>query len=124
MPDAHDVTRAWSGKPIDELTLDAVMAGEVGVADLRIHPDTLEHQAQVAEAHANPQLAENFRRAAELTALDDHEVLRIYEALRPGRSSGADLDELADSLAQRGAPRNAELIREAALVYQRRGLTR
>ncbi len=124
MSDPDGVAKAWSGKALDELTLDAVMAGEVTVADLRIHPDTLEHQAEVAEAHANPQLAQNFRRAAELTGLDDAEVLRIYEALRPGRSSAADLEVLATSLAERGAVRNAALIREASQVYQRRGLTR
>jgi propanediol dehydratase small subunit len=115
---------AWSGTPIEAITLDAVISGEVGIADLRIHPDTLEHQAEVAHAHANPQLAENFRRAAELTALDDDEVLRIYEALRPRRSTAEELEALADSLEHRGAPRNARLIREAAAVYQRRGLTR
>ena len=50
--------RALSGKPVESLTVDAVRAGEVGVADLRIHPDTLERQAAVAEQHGNPQLAE------------------------------------------------------------------
>ena len=54
--------------------MEAVRAGEVGVADLRIHPDTLEHQAVVASQHGNPQLAENLRRAAELTRLPDEEV--------------------------------------------------
>jgi propanediol dehydratase small subunit len=124
MSDPDGATRAGSGKTIDELTLDAVMSGEVTAADLRIHPDTLEHQAEVAQEHANPQLAQNFRRASELTALPDAEVLRIYEALRPGRSSAADLEALAASLAERGAVRNAALIREASQVYQRRGLTR
>ncbi|MGH7735758.1 MAG: diol dehydratase small subunit, partial [Gemmatimonadales bacterium] len=51
--------RALSGKPVDGLTVEAVRAGEVGVADLRIHPDTLERQAVVAEKHGNPQLAGN-----------------------------------------------------------------
>ncbi len=96
--------RALSGKPVERLTVEAVRAGEVGVADLRIHPDTLERQAVVAEAHGNPQLAENLRRAAELTGLPDDEVLAV-EALRPGRSSPAQLSELAASLAARGPPR-------------------
>ena len=78
--------RALSGKPVDALTVEAVRTGEVGVADLRIHPETLERQAVVAERHGNPQLAENLRRAAELTQLPDDEVLAIYEALRPGRA--------------------------------------
>ena len=115
-------TRALSGKPVENLTVVAVQAGEVGVADLRIHPDTLERQVVVAEEHANPQLAENLRRAAELTRIADNEVLAIYEALRPGRSTPAELTALAASLAERGLPSCAALVTEAADVYARRGL--
>jgi propanediol dehydratase small subunit len=115
--------RALSGKPVENLTVEAVRAGEIGVADLRIHPDTLERQAHVAQQHENPQLADNLRRAAELTRLDDDEVLAIYEALRPGRSTAAQLTALAGSLADRGLPRCAALVSEAAEVYARRGLT-
>jgi propanediol dehydratase small subunit len=115
--------RALSGKPVSELTLDAVRRGEVSLADLRIHPATLERQAVVAERHGNPQLAENLRRAAELTRLPDEEVLAIYETLRPGRASAAELASLAGSLAARGLPRCAALVSEAAEVYARRGLT-
>jgi propanediol dehydratase small subunit len=114
--------RALSGRAVDSLTVDAIRAGEIGVADLRIHPDTLERQALVAEEHGNPQLAENLRRAAELTRLPDDEVLAIYEALRPGRSTPAQLTDLAGSLAGRGLPRCAALVAEAADVYARRGL--
>jgi len=115
--------RALSGKPVDNLTVDAIRAAEVGVSDLRIHPETLARQAVVAAGHGNPQLADNLRRAAELTRLPDDEVLAIYEALRPGRSTAA----------QRGSPRSASepasvvscaaLVAEAAEVYARRGLT-
>jgi propanediol dehydratase small subunit len=115
--------RALSGRPVEELTLEAVRRGEIGLADLRIHPGTLEHQARVADAHANPQLAANLRRAAELTRLGDEEVLAIYEALRPGRATPQRLTELAGSLAARGLPRCAELVAEAAEVYARRGLS-
>ena len=119
-----DVTavRALSGRPVEGLTVEAVRAGEVGLADLRVHPETLERQAAVAEKHSNPQLAENLRRAAELTQLPDDEVLAIYEALRPGRSTPADLTTLAASLAARGLTRCAALVTEAADVYARRGL--
>jgi propanediol dehydratase small subunit len=114
--------RALSGRAISELTLEAVRRGELGLPDLRIHPDTLELQAAVAAAHSNPQLAENLRRAAELTRLSDEEVLAIYDALRPGRSSPGKLTDLAAGLAERGLPRCAALLREAAEVYARRGL--
>ena len=116
--------RALSGRPVAELTLDAVRRGEIGLADLRIHPDTLDRQAAVAEQHANPQLAENLRRAAELTRLTDEEVLGIYESLRPGRATPAELTALSGSLASRGLPRCAALVAEAAEVYARRGLSR
>jgi propanediol dehydratase small subunit len=115
--------RALSGKPVESLTVEAVRTGDVGVADLRIHPETLERQAVVAEQHGNPQLAENLRRAAELTRLPDDEVLAIYEALRPGRSTPAQLTELAASLDTRGLPGCAALLTEAADVYARRGLS-
>jgi propanediol dehydratase small subunit len=117
-------TQALSGRPVDDVTLDAVRVGEVGLADLRIHPETLERQAVIAEQHGNPQLAANLRRAAELTWLTDEEVLAIYEALRPGRSTAAELTALAGSLAARGLPLNAALIAEAAEVYARRRLDR
>jgi propanediol dehydratase small subunit len=121
---AEQGVKGLSGRPVRELTLEAVRRGEIGLPDLRIHPDSLEAQAVVAERHGNPQLAANLRRAAELTTLGDDEVLAIYDALRPGRSTPAQLTELAASLAGRGLPRCAALVTEAAEVYERRGLTR
>lgn len=116
------VVRALSGRGVGELALEAVRRGELSLPDLRIHPETLERQASVAAAHANPQLAENLRRAAELTRLPDDEVLATYNALRPGRSTPQQLAELAAGLAERGLPRCAALVTEAAEVYARRGL--
>jgi len=118
------MTRAWSGSDATSLDLDALRRGEIGIDDVRIHPETLAHQALVAEDHGNPQLAANLRRAAELTSLPDEEVLAIYEALRPRRSTREELDELAQSLESRGLMINAALLREAAEVYSRRGMLR
>jgi propanediol dehydratase small subunit len=109
---------------VSEVTLDTLRAGDVDIEDVRIHPETLENQAKVAESHANPQLAANFRRAAELALLPDSLVLGIYEALRPRRSSLEDLDSVAADLEARGAVLNAALVREAAAVYLERGLLR
>ena len=114
--------RGASGRDPAGVTLDEVRDGTVQMADLSIHPETLEHQARVAQAHANPQLAANFRRAAELAALTDAETLELYEALRPHRSTAQQLLARADQLAARGAVLNAALFREAAEVYGRRGL--
>jgi propanediol dehydratase small subunit len=122
IPAMADV-RALSGRAVGELTLEAVRRGEIGLEDLRIHPETLERQAAIAEQHANSQLAGNLRRAAELTRLGDEEVLGIYEKLRPGRATPAELTALAGSLAERGLPRCAALVAEAAEVYARRGLS-
>lgn len=110
-----------SGRDPSEVTLDAVREGTVDISDLSIHPDTLLRQAQVAQEHANPQLAANFRRAAELTQLSDTEILALYEALRPHRSTREQLRDLAADLDTRGASLNAALFREAAAVYERRG---
>jgi len=35
------MTNAKSGKPVGEVTLDALRAGDLGVDDVRIHPETL-----------------------------------------------------------------------------------
>jgi propanediol dehydratase small subunit len=121
--DGMTEVRALSGRAVAELTLEAVRRAEVGLEDLRIHPEALERQAAIAGEHANPQLAENLRRAAELTRLGDEEVLAIYAALRPGRATPAELTALADSLTGRGLPRCAALVAEAAEVYARRGLS-
>ena len=105
-------------------TLDGVRAGEATMADFVITPATLQAQAEVARAHANPQLAGNFERAAELTAVPDDEMLAIYEQLRPRRATAAELEATAAGLQARGAHRTAALVREAAAIYARRGLLR
>ena len=118
------MTRAFSGRDSAELTLDRLVRDELDPDDVRISPDTLEAQARVAEQHGNPQLAENFRRAAELTLLSEESLMALYEALRPHRSTAAELDALAARLDGYPAPRCAALVREAADVYARRSLLR
>jgi len=117
-----DAVCTASGKRLSELTLEAVLAGDVTADDMRVAPETLALQADFAEGGGNPQLAENLRRGAELVAFSDDELLRFYEMLRPGRSTGAELDELAGMLAERGAERCAAMAREARAAYVRRGL--
>ncbi len=86
--------------------------------------DVLEHQAAVAAADGNPQLADNFRRAAEMAAMSDDAVMALYEALRPNRSTAVELDALAVRLEGDHARRCAALVREARAIYERRGLLR
>ena len=118
------MTRAFSGRDTEDLTLDRLARDEIAADDVRIHPDTLEHQATVAEQHANPQLAANFRRAAELALMSEEDVLALYEALRPHRATADELEALAGRLEGVPAPLCAALVREAAAVYARRGLLR
>jgi propanediol dehydratase small subunit len=117
--------RTTSGRTLDELTIEAVLAGELTTGDFSISPDTLRRQADVAEAAGYRQLAENLRRAAELTRISNQEVLDIYNALRPGRTTYGQLIELADRLENDlDAPLNAAFVREAAEVYLERGIVK
>ena len=118
----RDAVRSSSGKRVSEITLEAVLAGEVHAKDVRVSAETLRLQAAFAEDGGNPQLAENLRRGAELVAFSDEELLRFYDMLRPGRSSATELDELAATLAKSGAERCAALVRAARSAYVRRGL--
>ena len=116
--------RGASGKAFAEITLDSVLEGETGIADLRIAPEALRQQAAIARQAGRDKLAENFERAAEMTALPQEELMAIYDLLRPGRAkSGEALRAAAEKLERDyAAPRLAALIREAASVYERRGL--
>lgn len=118
------MSKGFSGINVDDISVEDVQRGDITLDDIRIHPDTLEHQAQVAQSHDNPQLAANFRRAAELTLFSDEEVLQLYEALRPNRSTVQELQAIAKDLNARGAKINAALFVQAAEVYERRGLAK
>lgn len=48
--------------------------------------------------------------------------MKLYEALRPQRSTAEELRSIASELRSRDAHLNAELFNQAADVYQRRGL--
>jgi len=116
-------TQTISGRTLDELTIEAVLAGVLNVDDFRISGETLRRQADVAEAAGYRQLAKNMRRAAELTRLSNQEVLDIYDALRPGRATYVQLIGLADRLeTELDAPLTASLIREATEVYLEKGI--
>lgn len=120
-----DLVRTPTGKGLDEITLDKVLKGEVTPQDVRITAETLRMQAEIAEKVGRPQFARNLRRAAELTQVPDDRILAIYRALRPHRSTKEELLAIADELESKyNAKANAALVREAAEVYERRGLLR
>lgn len=108
------VVRAQSGRPVDDVDVRAVLAGEIGPDDIRISPDGLARQAAVAGEHGDVQLAENLLRAAELVALPEDQLLEYYELLRPGRATPDRLRSVGEELASRGMPRVAALFTEAA----------
>jgi propanediol dehydratase small subunit len=111
-----------SGLHQSDVTLAALRAGRLDPDDVRATAETIRRQAAVALAAGRPQLAENLMRAAELAAVPGEVVLEIYTALRPKRSTAAELETIAARLERElAAPRTAAFVREAAAVYERRG---
>jgi len=124
MEGAADELKAASGRSAEDITLERLAAGELADDDLRITPEALRAQAEIAQGADFPQLAANLRRAAELTAVPNAELLRMYETLRPGRATYEQMVALADQLAHDfQAHQTAAFVREAAEVYRQRGLT-
>ena len=120
---AADTLQAASGSAFSDVTMDAVVNGEITAEDLRIRAETLEAQAEIARQAGYERLASNLLRAAELTRVPNTELLKMYEALRPNRSTYEQLQKLAIRLEEQvHAPYTARFIREAAEVYKNRGL--
>ena len=116
-----DTVKSATGKRLDEFTIENVMSGQVGAADCRIAPETLEMQAQIAESVNRDSFARNLRRASELIAVPDARILEIYNSLRPYRSTKTELIAKAEELENKyKAVVNAQFIREAAELYEKR----
>jgi propanediol dehydratase small subunit len=125
MENAADTLTTASGRTLNTINLEAAAAGEVDAADLQISASTLRAQAELAAQAGYRELAQNLQRAAELTAVPNQELLRMYEIMRPGRSTYADLVGMADRLENEyNAPITARFVREAAEVYRSRNLLR
>lgn len=111
-----------SGKRLADMKLEQMLSGELTAEDMRIAPETLELQAQVAESVGRDAFASNLRRASELIAVPDERVLEMYNSLRPYRCTKAELYAIADELENKyNAKINAAFVREAADVYEQRG---
>jgi propanediol dehydratase small subunit len=119
-----EVVRSRRGKSLDDITLAAVMDGNVALEDLGITADALSRQAEIARSAGRATLAENFERAAELVDIPQDVIMRVYELLRPGRAkSKSELVAVATDLQKTyGAKLIADFVTEAAEVYERRGL--
>lgn len=122
---AGDAVRAASGRPFQSIDLNTAVAGDLQAADLAVSPETLRKQAAIARQAGYGQLADNLLRAAELTAVPNAELLVMYDRLRPGRATLAELEALARRLeAEFAAPRTAAFVRDAATAYRDRNLLR
>lgn len=120
-----ELVKTASGKSLADITLEAVVSGEIKAEEIRITPQTLEYQAQIGESIGRPHMARNLRRAAEMTKVPDARILEMYNALRPNRSTKAELVAIADELERTyGAEVCAGFVREAAEVYERRDVLR
>ena len=112
------------GLALPDVTLDALIQGKVTMEDLRITPQALRAQADIARAAKRDTLAQNFERAAELVNVPQELIMATYELLRPGRAKSKHvLLEAARSLRETyKAEAMAVYVEEAAEVYERRGL--
>ena len=115
----------FSGRSIDELSVQGILSGDLTAEDFRIHGETLNHQAKVTEEAGYTQLADNMKLAAELTHMSNEEVLDIYNTLRPRRTSYKEMIDMAERLQNEfTAPLTAAFVREAAAVYLKRGIVK
>ena len=116
--------RGKRGKRLSDITLDAVLSGAVTMEDLRITPEALAAQGEVARDAGRPTLAENFERGAELVEVPQDFIMEVYELLRPGRAKSKQqlLDAAETMRSTYKAERIARFIEEAAETYEERGL--
>lgn len=120
-----DLVQTPTGKSLNQITLQNAIRDKIQAEDVRITPETLNMQAQIAEQVNRTQFAHNLRRAAELTAIPDQRVLEIYNAMRPYRSTKLELMAIADELEHTyNAQINAAFVRQAADVYEKRNRLR
>ena len=112
------------GVKLEDISLEALMAGKVVMADLQITPKSLQNQGEIAADANRPTLALNFGRAAELVDVPQELIMSTYELLRPGRAKAKqELVERALLLREKfSASAIADFILEAADIYEKRGL--
>lgn len=119
-----DLIKGRRSMSLEEITLDRLLAGEVTLDDLRITPQALRMQAEIARSANRATLAANFERAAELVEVPQDFIMSVYELLRPGRAGDRQplLDAARVLRETYKAAGMAAFVEEAAEVYERRGL--
>jgi propanediol dehydratase small subunit len=117
--------KTHSGLPLERISIEAIRDRTIKSDDLTIHRDTLLRQAALAEERGYLQLAQNFRRAAELTGIPNEVLIELYEKLRPYRSTYYQLLAASQEItALYNAPETGDYIRHAAEAYRAKGLLR
>lgn len=112
-----------TGKKFTDITLDEVLKDHVGPDDIKISKEILKAQGQVALEAGNAPMEKNFERAAELVDVPDDVILKMYDKLRPNRSTKLELVLMAQELLEKYNAKNcARLVMEAAKVYEKRGI--
>jgi len=120
---AHTDVLSKTGKKQSEITLEAVCKGEISPEDIKISKKTLLMQGEAAKESSRPHLGHNFERGAELTDIPDELLLEMYGKLRPYRATKAELLEMAEVLlTSYNAPKCAKLVKDAADIYEKRGI--
>ena len=115
--------RSKTGKKLTEITLDEVMKGHISSDDIKISKEMLKAQGQVAKETGNDPMEKNFERAAELVDVPDDVILKMYDKLRPNRSTKLELVMMAQELIEKYNAKNcARLVMEAGEVYEKRGI--
>ena len=123
----HEKDRITSktGKKLTDIRLDEVMKDHVSSDDIKISKEMLKAQGQVAKEAGNDPMEKNFERAAVLVDVPDDVILKMYDKLRPNRSTKLELVMMAQELLEKYNARNcAKLVMEAAEVYEKRGILR
>lgn len=112
-----------TGKKLTDITLDEILKDRVGPDDIKISKEMLRAQGQVAKEAGNDPMEKNFERAAELVDVPDDVILKMYDKLRPNRSTKLELVMMAQELLEKyNAKNTAKLVMEAAEVYEKRGI--
>ena len=95
-----------TGKKLSDITLDEVMKNHVAPDDIKISKEMLRAQGQVAKEAGNDPMEKNFERAAELVDVPDDVILKMYDKLRPNRSTKLELVMMAQELLEKYNARN------------------
>ena len=119
----HEDIKSKTGKSVKDVTVENILSGNITSEDIKISKETLLMQGEIAEGSGRIQMKENFVRASELVDIPDDIVLKMYNALRPNRSTKKELLDIADALVQKyNAYECSRLVLEACDIYEKRGI--